>query len=517
VGQNNGANVFRVDGTGKGYFDGGTQTGGADFAESVAVRGDRVRYEPGDLLAIDPTGSRRLDLSQDAYSTRVAGIYSTKPGILASTHAMDDSRLAGEVPLAVVGIVPCKVTPKTARLALGDMLGGVFAGGLRDEGHGSRAHAGRGGGQGHGTAGGGERRDSGAGDAAVGRVLPETSTAFDMAAKQYKVGSKCGTGQVIASILGQSAVACVYTTTDNHLRWEYFKDRGALPKALKPAISRFDAQMARIRELSNVKDHKPLFELLGKSLFSALDSGLAESVSSYFRPVERMIGDHMRPKAAAKRKRGTRRVFIVHGRDDGAKEGLARFLAQIVIFDGVPISSPLSPSAASPSATASPSRRCANRIRASRMASPTTGTWCISAAARWAARGWCSRKPRPSSRAGASRPPIWASGMTSMWRCWRASRGSSASKARRRASSLRTPAAKPARASRGKAARRFRNPKGGWRTVAPSDIPFRPGEPAPAELSKSEIGAIVEAFAAATRRAAPLDSRWSRFTARTAI
>jgi predicted nucleotide-binding protein len=159
--------------------------------------------------------------------------------------------------------------------------------------------------------------------------LPETSTAFDMAAKQYKVGSKCGTGQVIASILGQSAVACVYTTTDNHLRWEYFKDRGALPKALKPAISRFDAQMARIRELSNVKDHKPLFELLGKSLFSALDSGLAESVSSYFRPVERMIGDHMRPKAAAKRKRGTRRVFIVHGRDDGAKEGLARFLAQI--------------------------------------------------------------------------------------------------------------------------------------------------------------------------------------------
>jgi len=44
--------------------------------------------------------------------------------------------------------------------------------------------------------------------------------------------------------------------------------------------------------------------------------------------------------------------------------------------------------------------------------------------------------------------------------------------------------------------------EGGWRTVAPSDIPFRPGEPAPAELSKSEIGAIVEAFAAATRRAA---------------
>jgi hypothetical protein len=122
VGQNNGANVFRVDGTGKGYFDGGTQTGGADFAESVAVRGNRVRYEPGDLLAIDPTGSRRLEQSQDAYSTRVAGIYSTKPGILATTHTMDDSRLASEVPLAVVGIVPCKVSAENGAIGVGDLL-----------------------------------------------------------------------------------------------------------------------------------------------------------------------------------------------------------------------------------------------------------------------------------------------------------------------------------------------------------------------------------------------------------
>lgn len=122
VGQNNGANKFRVDGTGKGYFDGGVQAGGADFAESVTVRGNRFRYEPGDLLAIDPTGNRRLDLSQEAYSTRVAGIYSTKPGILARTGAMDESRLVGEVPLAVVGIVPCKVTTENGAIAAGDLL-----------------------------------------------------------------------------------------------------------------------------------------------------------------------------------------------------------------------------------------------------------------------------------------------------------------------------------------------------------------------------------------------------------
>jgi 2,4-dienoyl-CoA reductase-like NADH-dependent reductase (Old Yellow Enzyme family) len=42
---------------------------------------------------------------------------------------------------------------------------------------------------------------------------------------------------------------------------------------------------------------------------------------------------------------------------------------------------------------------------------------------------------------------------------------------------------------------------GGWPAVAPSPIPFRPAEPAPRELTRSEIGVIVEAFAAAARRA----------------
>jgi hypothetical protein len=52
----------------------------------------------------------------------VAGILSTKPGILASTHAMQDPRLASEVPLAVVGIVPCKVTTENGAISVGDLL-----------------------------------------------------------------------------------------------------------------------------------------------------------------------------------------------------------------------------------------------------------------------------------------------------------------------------------------------------------------------------------------------------------
>jgi hypothetical protein len=116
-------NVFRVDSTGKGFFDGGTQTGGADFAESVAVEGASSAYAPGDLLIVDSDADRHFALAFQPYSTLVAGIYATKPGILATPHAMDDlAGTAGEIPLAMVGIVPCKVTTENGPIHRGDLL-----------------------------------------------------------------------------------------------------------------------------------------------------------------------------------------------------------------------------------------------------------------------------------------------------------------------------------------------------------------------------------------------------------
>ena len=120
---NSGSNIVRIDNLGRGFFNGGTQTGGADFAESVAVRGEHSQYEPGDVLVVDRAGGGRFMLSKRAYSTRVAGIYSTRPGVLATTHSIDDSgALAEEIPLAIVGIVPCKVTAENGPIAPGDLL-----------------------------------------------------------------------------------------------------------------------------------------------------------------------------------------------------------------------------------------------------------------------------------------------------------------------------------------------------------------------------------------------------------
>ena len=122
IGRGLGHTNFRVDDTGKVFADGGFQTGGADFAESFAVHGDRKGYEAGDLLAIDRNSRRQIALANRPYSKLVAGIYSTQPGLLGTTHTMFDKQLTEEIPLAVVGVVPCKVTNVNGPIRPGDLL-----------------------------------------------------------------------------------------------------------------------------------------------------------------------------------------------------------------------------------------------------------------------------------------------------------------------------------------------------------------------------------------------------------
>ena len=115
-------NLFRVDGNGTVYADGGFQPNGADFAESMAVVGDRSKYGAGDLLVIAPSANRHLALARERYSSLVAGIYSTKPGMLGSTRRVDETADTDEVPLAVMGIVPCKVSAENGPIQVGDLL-----------------------------------------------------------------------------------------------------------------------------------------------------------------------------------------------------------------------------------------------------------------------------------------------------------------------------------------------------------------------------------------------------------
>ena len=95
---------------------------GADYAESVGVSGDRSQYGPGDILVIDPAAPGKFLRSNEAYSTLVAGIYSTQPGFVGRLHPADATANATEVPMAMVGRVPTKVSAENGAIHVGDLL-----------------------------------------------------------------------------------------------------------------------------------------------------------------------------------------------------------------------------------------------------------------------------------------------------------------------------------------------------------------------------------------------------------
>jgi hypothetical protein len=115
------SNKARIDNNGKGYFDGGTQNSGADLAEAFAVEGPASDYSPGDVLLISTRADRMVVRSNEAYSSLVAGVYATKPGVLL-TEAVADSALSGRVPMGVVGVIPTKVCGDGGVIHRGDLL-----------------------------------------------------------------------------------------------------------------------------------------------------------------------------------------------------------------------------------------------------------------------------------------------------------------------------------------------------------------------------------------------------------
>jgi hypothetical protein len=113
--------LFRLDASGNLFVAGTLNQGGADYAESIAVSGDRRDYEPGDVLVIDEDADRQVAISNRPYATNVAGVFSTRPGTLGSLHEMG-ANPTNEIPVAMVGIVPCKVSTENGPIRRGDLL-----------------------------------------------------------------------------------------------------------------------------------------------------------------------------------------------------------------------------------------------------------------------------------------------------------------------------------------------------------------------------------------------------------
>ena len=111
------------------FPDGTTQTTafnaalcGGDYADSVDVQGERKRYEPGDVLVLTSDGNGDVAKSAEPYSTLVAAIYSTRPGTVGRRQTTDPKTASKEIPMAMVGIVPTKVSAENGRIQRGDLL-----------------------------------------------------------------------------------------------------------------------------------------------------------------------------------------------------------------------------------------------------------------------------------------------------------------------------------------------------------------------------------------------------------
>jgi len=116
-----GASITFADGTVQSTAYTGVVCGG-DYAESVDVVGVRTSYEPGDILVIAPDSGADVVKSSEPYSTLVTGVYSTKPGVVGRRQTTDLKASKTEVPMAMIGIVPTKVSAENGPIKRGDLL-----------------------------------------------------------------------------------------------------------------------------------------------------------------------------------------------------------------------------------------------------------------------------------------------------------------------------------------------------------------------------------------------------------
>jgi len=118
--------VFRVTREGRvradgAYWGSGFVTTSADIAEWVPVS---EPVEPGDVLELDPTQPGYYRKARGPCSTLVAGVVSTQPGVALgsppATHYLPPTDQ--QALLALLGVVPVKVTDENGPIRVGDLL-----------------------------------------------------------------------------------------------------------------------------------------------------------------------------------------------------------------------------------------------------------------------------------------------------------------------------------------------------------------------------------------------------------
>jgi hypothetical protein len=92
-----------------------------DFAVTMQLDGDKAGYEPGDVLVVSASGSGAAERSSAAYSPAVVGVYSAVPAFVGGRSVTDGAQ-AGGLPVAILGVVSCKVSAENGPIRPGDLL-----------------------------------------------------------------------------------------------------------------------------------------------------------------------------------------------------------------------------------------------------------------------------------------------------------------------------------------------------------------------------------------------------------
>jgi len=116
-GYGGGGLVFKVDNSGNVFADGTYQSPAADFAEMLP--GDEG-LEPGDVLAIAANG--RVTKASAENPLAIIGVYSTAPAFLGGRSSADSEQSPARVPVAILGVVPVKVSAENGPIRPNDPL-----------------------------------------------------------------------------------------------------------------------------------------------------------------------------------------------------------------------------------------------------------------------------------------------------------------------------------------------------------------------------------------------------------
>jgi hypothetical protein len=100
----------------------GTYVAGSDFAEALPVAGAPAGYEPGDVLVISLDRPGGVEKCSQPYDGRVVGVYSTRPGFLGADKGGVTEVGPDDAPVAVLGVVPVKVSAENGAIQPGDLL-----------------------------------------------------------------------------------------------------------------------------------------------------------------------------------------------------------------------------------------------------------------------------------------------------------------------------------------------------------------------------------------------------------